>query len=151
MSVILRRLRSAFVLGVLWGAAWLPVGVTLAMSKGLLRFPFRWLDWAALGAWTGVAIVSGATFALLLARRERSRTIDTLAPRRVLGWGLLAGAGVPVGLSVVLLALFPNLHLAPGSYTTFALMGATGAGSALLTLTLAKHGRERVELGAPPT
>jgi hypothetical protein len=149
VSTMFRRLRSALVLGLVWGAVWLPVGVTMAMSKGWLRFPFRWVDWAAIGAWTGLAIISGATFAFLLARRERTQTVDTLHEGRVLGWGLLAGGGVPVALSAVLLMLFPNLHLAPGSATTFAIMGATGAASALLTLSLAKRGRERVAVAGP--
>lgn len=151
MSAILHRLRSALVLGILWGVAWLPVGVTLAVSKRWLSFPFGWIDWVALGAWTGLAVVSGATFALLLASRERAKTLESLAARRVLAWGTLAGAGVPIAFSAVLLTLFPNVHLAPDAYSTFALMGATGAASAVLTIALAKRGREHVERAAPPT
>lgn len=149
---MLRRLRSALSVGIVWGAIWLPVGVFLAVSKGGLgRFPFEWRDWAALGTWTGFATLSGAAFALLLAARERTRTVETLAPRRVLGWGLLAGAAVPTCLSAVLLMLFPSLHVAPDIYTTLAEMAATGAASALLTIAVARHGRAPAELNAPPT
>jgi|SRR5512143_1050636 hypothetical protein len=152
MTAMLRRLRSALIVGIVWGAIWLPVGVALVVSKGgLRRFPFDWRVWAALGNWTVFATLSGAGFALLLAARERTRTVETLAPRRVLGWGLLAGAAVPTGLSAVLLRLFPSLHLPRDASTIFAWMAALGAASALLTIAVARHRRAPAELNAPPT
>jgi hypothetical protein len=152
MTAMLRRLRSALSVGIVWGAIWLPVGVFLAMNRGgLRRFPFDWRVWAALGTWTAFAILSGTAFALLLAARERTRTVETLAPRRVLGWGLLAGAAVPTGLTAVLVMLFPGLRVAPDISTVFAEMAATGAASALLTIAVARNGRAAAELNAPPT
>jgi len=151
MTAMLRRLRSALIVGIVWGAIWLPVGVLVAVSKGGLRhFPFEWRDWAALGNWTVFVTLSGAAFALLLAALERTRTVETLARRRVLGWGLLAGAAVPTALSAVLLRLFPSLRLPRDAYTIFAEMAALGAVSALLTIAVARDRRAPAELNAPP-
>lgn len=104
-----------------------------------------------LGIWTGVGFGSGSVFALLLARLERNQTVDSLSPKRFLAWGALAGAGVPIALSGLLLALAPNMHLTRSAYGTFALLGLTGATTATLTLALAKRARAPVEIDARPT
>jgi len=128
------------------------VGFAFALSMRWIAFPFRSIDWLALLVWTSLGIASGTTFALLLARLERERTVDTLAPNRLVAWGTLAGAGVPIVFSALLLAVLPSdIHLARSAYGTFGLMGATGAATALLTISLARRGRERTDVAPPPT
>jgi hypothetical protein len=148
---MLRRIRSALVIAALWGVVWLPVGVALATIMRWIAFPLRSIDWISLGAWTGLGMASGATFAFLLARLERDRSIDTLAPSRLAAWGVLAGAGVPLVFTGGLLALIPDLHLAPGAFGTFALMGVTGIATALGTIAVARHGGAKASSAAPPT
>lgn len=116
--------------------------VALGWPMGWMRFrPFEWYSLAMFG---GLGFASGLTFALLLARLERNQTVDRLSPRRLLVWGVSAGAGVPIAISAVVLALLPNSHLASSAYGTFALLGSVGGFTALATLVLVRRGREGI-------
>ena len=137
-----RRLRSALVIGLLWGIVWLILGVPLAVGMRWIGFPPRSVEAFNLAVWTGLGVVSGATFAALLARLERDRTLDTLDPRRLALWGILAGAGIPIVLSAILLAVVPYLSLDSSAYGIFTLLGVTGAATALGTIALAKRGAQ---------
>ena len=149
---MLSRLRNALILGAVWGVVWLAVGLAISVAIPGIRIPPRatsWLLW--LGMWAGLGIASGAAFAYLLARMERGRALETLAPTRLIVWGLLAGAGVPIVLSAVMLALLPpDVHLAPSAYAVFALTGATGGACAVATIAVAKHDAH-IAASAPPT
>jgi hypothetical protein len=144
---VLRILRGALILGGVWAAVWLPVGFVFAAAMGWIAFPARSDDWIGLGFWTGIGFVSGSVFALLLSGLERGKTVDTLSRARLARWGALAGAGVPIGLSALVLALGPNVHLGPGAFRMFALLGVTGAATALATVRLAKRAGQPGELG----
>ena len=129
-------------LGTLWSLVWLPMYVALGWPMGWMRFrPFEWDSLAMFG---GLGFASGLTFALLLARLERNQTVDRLSARRLLVWGVSAGAGVPIAISAVVLALLPNSHLTSSAYGTFALLGSVGGFTALATLALVRRGREGI-------
>jgi hypothetical protein len=137
---MLRRLRSALILGSLWGIVWLILGIIVAVTLRWIRFPLRPVDAINLAVWTGLGIASGTTFAGLLARLERDRTLETLALGRLALWGILAGGGIPIVFSAILLAVLPHVNLEPRAYGVFALLGVTGAATALGTIALAKRG-----------
>jgi hypothetical protein len=137
---VLRRIRSALMLGLSWGVVWLVVGIVVAITRRLIIFPPRAIDWALLGAYAGLGIASGTTFGGLLTRFERDRTVETLAPGRLALWGILAGAGIPMVFCLIVLAILPpDVHLAPSAYGLFALLGVTGAVTAAGTLALARR------------
>jgi hypothetical protein len=135
-----RRLRSALTIGLLWGIVWAVLGVIVAVTMGWIQFPLRPMDVGALAGWTGMGIVSGTVFAGMLARLERNRTLETLAPGRLALWGILAGAGIPILFSAIVLALLPHSSLDPSAYGVFALLGVTGAATAMGTIALARRG-----------
>ena len=135
---MLRRFRGAMTVAVGWAATWLVVGA-------LLGWPFQWFTatertTTVLGTWTALGGVSGFVFAQLLAWLERGRSIDDLRGGRVSLWGTLAGAGVPLGLSLALVLAEPDSYLTAASASMFALMGALGAGSAFATIRVAQRG-----------
>jgi nitrate/nitrite transporter NarK len=131
-----------------WAAIWLPVGA-------LLGWPLQWFGGAArtatvLGTWTALGAVSGFVFAQLLARLERGWSIDRLRRGRVTVWGTLAGAGVPLAISLAVVLAEPDSSLTVASASMFALMGAIGAGSAFTTIRVALRGRTVTPFVAPP-
>jgi hypothetical protein len=138
---MLRRLRSALVIGLLWGVVWLILGLAVgAFMRWLTPRPVG-VSGLLLGIWTGLGIASGMTFAGLLARLERNRTVETLAFRRLVFWGVLAGAGIPIALYVIVLAVAaPDLHLARSDYGVFTVLGAIGAATAAGTIAIARRG-----------
>jgi hypothetical protein len=147
---MLRRIRSALVIGLLWGIAWLILGIVVDELMVWFASPPRAIDTLLLGIWTGLGIVSGTTFAGLLARLERNRTVETLAFRRLVLWGVLAGAGIPILFAIIVLALAaPDLHLARSDFVVFTLLGAIGAATAAGTIAIARRG-EPVEHRVPP-
>lgn len=138
---MLRRLRSAIVVGLLWGVVWLIIGIVVGAFMRLLAPPPVGVNGLLLGIWTGLGMASGMTFAGLLARLERNRTVETLAFRRLVFWGVLAGAGIPIALSMIVLAVAaPDLHLARSDYGVFAVLGAIGAATAAGTIAIARRG-----------
>lgn len=147
---MLRRLRSALVIGVLWGIAWLILGIVVDALVRWFGLPPRTFDFLLLGIWTGLGIASGTTFAGLLARLERNRTVETLAFRRLVLWGVLAGAGIPILFATIVLALAaPDLHLARSDFVVFTVLGAIGAATAVGTIVIAKRGA-LVDPNVPP-
>jgi len=147
---MLRRLRGALVIGLLWGTLWLVLGIAADALVVWFASPPRAVDTLLLGIWTGLGIASGTTFAGLLAGLERNRTVDTLAFRRLVLWGVLAGAGIPILFATIVLALAaPDLHLARSDVVVFMVLGAIGAATAAGTIAIARGG-ERVEHRVPP-
>ena len=138
---MLRRLRSALTIGLLWGIVWLILGITLGVvTRGWTRSPFAPIDATNLAVWTGLGFVSGTAFAAFLALLERNRTVETLSFGRLVLWGILAGAGIPIVLTEILLyILIPDAWLDPNAYPIFAVLGVAGAATAMGTIALARR------------
>ena len=137
---MLRRIRAATMLGLLWAFVWLPTAVVAGMAFEWLSFPLRSTDWLLLAIFVGLGFASGATFGALLSRLERNRTVEGIAPSRLAIWGLLAGAGIPILLCLIVLAVVPaDVHLARSAYGLFTLLGLLGAATAEMSIALAKR------------
>lgn len=135
-----RRIRGAMMLGLLWAGVWLPVGVIAGPAFHWIGFPLQPIDWAFFGMFTGLGFASGATFGALLSRLERDQTIESIRPSRLAIWGLIAGAGIPILLCLIVLAIVPgDVHLARSAYGLFTLLGLLGAATAELSIALAKR------------
>ena len=148
---MLRRIRAATMLGLLWAVVWLPTAVVAGIAFGWISFPLRSTDRLLLAIFVGLGFASGTTFGALLSRLERDRTVEVLAPGRLAIWGLLAGAGIPILLCLIVLAVVPaDVHLARSAYGLFTLLGLLGAATAEMTIALAKRGAP-TEINAPPT
>ena len=146
---MLRRIRGAVTVAVAWAAIWFLIGA-------LLGWPLQWFTdsqraTTVLGSWTALGCISGLVFAQLLAWLERGQSIERLRPSRFGLWGTLAGAGVPLALSLALVLADPASYLTGASAGMFALMGATGAVSAFVTIRVAQRGRAMTRSIAPPT
>jgi len=136
---LLRRIRGAGIIAVLWGIAWLAAGIALGLlmqwvgffDTGLLGLSF-------LGFWTGIGVLSGAVFAALLATLERNQTLERLSARRVAVWGALGGATVPVLSTLAVLAM-TNVSLTGEALPVFLAMAALGIACALATLWIARR------------
>jgi hypothetical protein len=138
---MLRRIRGALVLGLLWAVVWLPVATIVGASFGWIVFPPRSTDWLLIGVFAGLGFASGMTFGGLLTGLERHRTIESIATGRLALWGLLAGAGIPVLLCIIVLAIVPaDVHLARSAYGLFALLGVLGLATAQMSIALARRG-----------
>ena len=147
---MLRRIRSALVLAVVWAIVWLPLGVLLGVGMGWLTFPVPSFAFRYLGIWTALGAISGAAFALLMALLERNRTVEQLSSRRLATWGALAGAGVPVALTTVLIVITKG-SFSPDAPGIFVVMAIAGAVSAWGTLVLARRDSHlQVPMQRPP-
>jgi hypothetical protein len=105
---VIRRVQATVRTAALWGAAWsLPglVWIGLAVYRGDGR-PFRLLSFVrdVLENWTAVGLIGGTLFALTLSLAERRRSsLRALSMRRVVSWGAIGGAALPL----VVLPLVP--------------------------------------------
>jgi hypothetical protein len=129
---ILRRIRGAASVALIWAAAWLPVGVLVAAWKG-------WLSPEFLGVWTLLGACAGAVFAILLATLERRRTLEDLSPRRLTMWGALGGAALPVGGSLLIDLLVRGTSLTGDAPVIFGILALLGAACAWATLRIARR------------
>jgi hypothetical protein len=84
---MLRRIRSALILGLLWAVVWLPIGVVAGAAFRWIAFPLQPIDWAFFGMFTGLGFASGATFGALLSRLKRGQTVEGIRPGRLAVWG----------------------------------------------------------------
>ena len=151
-----RRLRAVLVTSCIWGLAWIPVGLVVALRDwsaltAHLSMPWSWPPLEALTpAVAGRAVwgaITGAVFAGLLIARARSRTLDDLSVRGVALGGALAALAFPGGVIGGIWAAegFQSMTLAPAIPSL--LFGAVfGAGLAAGTLALARRG---TAIGAP--
>ena len=127
-------------LGLLWAVVWLPVGVLAGIAFRWIAFPVRSVDWLLIAIFGGLGFASGTTFGGLLSRLERDQTIEGIAPVRLGMLGLLAGAGIPILLCLIVLAVVPaDVHLARSAYGLFTLLGVLGAATAEISIALAKR------------
>lgn len=136
-----RRLHAALSLASLWAAVWLPIGIVLAFA-----FAFGWTGgswrlplWYLL-TWTLLGASSGAVFALLLATLGRQYTLNELSPRTLTLWGTIAGAAIPVGAALLLLAFIPGFSLPQNATGVFAVMAVLGGACAWASLKIARRG-----------
>jgi hypothetical protein len=134
-----RRVRAALSLASLWAAVWLPAGIVLA-------FVFRWAGgswrlpvWYPV-VWTLLGASCGAAFAFLLAALGRQHTLDELLPRTLALWGATAGAALPVGGALLLMAFVPGLRLTQDATVVFASMALLGALCAWASVKIAQRG-----------
>ncbi len=139
----MRKLRSAVMLGLVWAAAWTPIGVLVAMrairhatredaGRELQTLLYFGRNWFLGGA------VSGFIFALVLPLLTRKSRIEDLSHRYVAALGAL---GTVVGFVVLLIALgeYPDLSGLSSVIRPAAVFLALGALSASATLRFARR------------
>src|SRR5262245_19822214 len=102
--LLLRRLRGVLGTALVWAIVWCLAGSAIiapavwwygkthdegpaSFGEILLAVMMNLSAWGA---------VSGAVFALLLAIAERRRTVNELSMGRVVGWGPIGGAALPL-------------------------------------------------------
>jgi len=142
--MIWRRIRGTLVVATTWALAWGALGSAFSGAElwWALRpnpvfrnfifdvLPDAFVFWAIYG------FLSGAVFAVLLARLERRRSVDDLATARVAAWGALGGASLPL-LAIAIGALTGNI---PGDWLSAPLISAVlGAMCAAASLRFAKR------------
>ena len=126
----MRRIRAAVGVGVVWGVAWLGVGLVLLLIVGFgaADVPFP-LFFGFLG------FLAGATFSGLLGILGRRRRFGEMSLPRFAVWGALGGLVLSVIVNFVAGPGGDMLVVAP----VFALAGAI---SAMGTLALARRAAE---------
>ena len=144
-----RRLRAALSLATLWAAVWLPAGIVLGFVFGWTGRSWRVPLWYPV-VWTLLGAACGGVFAFLLAALGRQHTLDELSPRTLALWGATAGAALPVGGSLLLIAVVPDLSLTQDATVVFALMALLGAVCAWASLKIAQRGASS-HVDVPPT
>ena len=139
MTDLVRRLRGALGIGVMWGVLWAAIGLALGFIVGIVR-----PDQIGPGEGPGriaavlgfVGFLSGLGFAGLVSLAERRRTIHELSLGRAALWGLLGSAAIPL-----LTGADPSVGLITGS------LGALFATASVATARRgALRGRESVGL-----
>ena len=94
-----RQFRALGRFAVLWAIPWAVAGALLAMVRWVAApsgFPLGEALALHTTAFGALGLISGLDVGLILARAERGRQVDQLAPRRVALWGLLGGAAPAV-------------------------------------------------------
>ena len=104
MGKLLRRLRGLAGVGVTWGAMWAGIGAGIGLIIGIVEpDAWRWtnpvLDWAyGMGLY---GFVSGIGFGTLLSLKEGRKRLFDLSLGRVVLWGLVGSAAVPIIFSML--------------------------------------------------
>lgn len=156
--LFMRRLRGIVVTAITWAIPWSVLGAGAAVAVELLwRSPehrelfgagYTWgLFLVGLRLFGIVGAVSGALFAAGVALGERRFTFGSLRTGRVLLWGALGGAAIPLLVGVGSL-----ISGAPGMLRQLTISGigaCLGAGCAWATLALARRAREPSEPRSP--
>jgi len=147
---MLRTLRAIIVIGIVWAAAWLPAGITIALYAGSRPpqpedFLHRPIDGPLfLTLWALWGGVGGTMFALILNRVERRRTLAQLSLIRTAGWGALGAMTLPALLTGYDIlrgwAASPLYSWRPAIVSLILSIGL-GAGCAVGTLVLARRAR----------
>jgi hypothetical protein len=139
---IIRRLRGALGVGVVWGVAFSTLATTLllgGLAGGVIPsivFGPRDVVSVAIRAFV-VGGLAGMVFAAALASAERQRTLANLSIKRVALWGFLGAAGVPSILAVAMgaMGLLPLGVLA----SSVAAFGAIGGALSIATVRIARR------------
>jgi hypothetical protein len=151
MSLI-HRVRAGIVIGLSWSLPWAAAGVALMTWRVFLGAPrladplHYWPRFALTSALTlgAFGFVAGVAFAISLGTRARGRALDDLSGAYAARWGALAGAASIVVAPLIGLTVWPVLLA--GS----ALFALVGAGSAAMTLGLARRSGVHRPLASPP-
>ena len=104
MGKLLRRLRGLAGVGVTWGAMWAGIGAGIGLIIEIVEpDAWRWtnpvLDWAyGMGLY---GFVSGIGFGTLLSLKEGRKRLFDLSLGRVVLWGLVGSAAVPIIFSML--------------------------------------------------
>ena len=112
--MLLRQLRGAFGVTLLWGVLWFPLGLGLGLWR-FLSMPLchEFVDGNCFGpsAWSVIAPVTwwftawgaatGFLFATVLSVTERRRAISELSVRRLTVWGAIGAVPLPLVLAVL--------------------------------------------------
>lgn len=87
MKKWLRRIRAAFVMGLVWAIVWAPVGIFI----GMIVDPDGSMDepWVLVGTLPG--FLGGVVFSAVLGIAARRRRLNELSLLRVGAWGAVAG------------------------------------------------------------
>lgn len=150
---MLRRLRAAVVMGLLWAVGWALAGIAIGVLSVLTPFlpwdaVFRIFD-APLPALAIPGFIGGTLFSLVLGVAGRNRSFDELSVGRVallgaIGGVLLAlvpGAMVLLGLATLGTGSLGVLALTAMLAVTFGLFSAA---SAATTFSIAVKGEDRL-------
>lgn len=99
MTKLIRRLRGALGIGLTWGVLWIVVGSAIGVGIAIFQpediGPGEGFG-RALPIFGLVGFLSGLGFAILISLAERRRTIERLSGLRVMLWGVLGSAAVPL-------------------------------------------------------
>ena len=95
---MLRRIRAALIITALWVLCWVPLGLVLDDLVRILVPPQPDIDSPTMGVtiWAIWGALSGLGFAIVLGFLERGHTVASLSTFRVLSWGAVGSALVPI-------------------------------------------------------
>jgi len=95
---VLSRVRAALILTVVWVLCWIPFAVALDHVLADILLPGPRLDspYTPVRLWAIWGALSGLGFAIVLGFAERGRSVSSLSIPRVLSWGAIGSALVPV-------------------------------------------------------
>jgi hypothetical protein len=97
-----RQFRALLKLSCLWAVPWVVLGAIVAVARWV-NSPDLHSSVPSLGGWVldhalgygSLGLISGLYLGLLLARLERGRQVESVSPRRVVLWSVIAGAVPP--------------------------------------------------------
>ena len=157
--LILRRLRGIAVSALTWAVLWGMLGASAYVVISLVAGssgPRPALDVGYLAGLFGtgfrffgsIGAIAGGLFATAVSLGERRRTFATLRPRRMVLWGALGGAALPVlsGLG----GLYFGVADAARELVLGGIGSVLGAGSAWALLRIAVHSPQRAVVGVSP-
>ena len=135
---MLRKLRAALIISALWVLCWVPFGLALERALVSILFPEPPMHSPYIGVsvWAIWGALSGLCFATVLGFRERGHTASNLSTLRVLSWGALGSALVPLLYEVYWFARSSNLP-GPGSLVWIMVLVNVGISALLGTVCAA--------------
>ena len=147
MTPIVRLFRGVLGTALVWGVAWLTVGVALGIYRALKIFgrlypvpTYWWTIVSTVAAiWAVWGVVSGAAFAIALAIAERRRNLAELSTLRVAIWGAVGANFLPLGYFAVVLTQKSDVALLGPFAIVASVCTMLGAGAAAGTLALARR------------
>lgn len=142
MKKLLRRIRAAVTMGLLWAVPWAVVAVLI----GMVVDPDESMDemWFLIGAYPG--FLGGVLFSILLAFAERRRHLSELSVRRFGAWGGVAGLVIGV-LPFTLGTPAADVDVARLATVVIGSFTLVSAASAAGSLALARRAEKRETLG----
>ncbi len=98
ITQLLRKVRAALIVTAIWVLFWTPFAVGLDHILADILFPDPRIDspYTPATVWAIWGALSGLAFAIVLALAERGRSVGGLSTGRMLSWGAVGSALVPV-------------------------------------------------------